>query len=490
MHSFFPTFYNFEFLIVKMMKEFKIYCAGRFITSDQKLNIYNPYNGQHVASTFLANAEVLDSAIVAAQKIKEELKNFSSYKKYEALMFIASELKRLKNEFAETLSLESAKPIKYSLGEIDRSIQTFTIAAEESKRLPAEYISLDWTLAGKNREGLVKYFPVGLVAGIAPFNFPMNLAVHKIAPAIAAGCPIILKPSSSTPLSTLKLAQIIDQTDLPKGTVSILPMDRETGNLLVTDDRFKLLSFTGSPDAGWKMKSQSGKKKVVLELGGNAGVIVSESSDIELAVKKCLVGGFAYSGQVCIHAQRIYVHENIFQEFVDNFIPLVQNLKVGDPLKSETDISSMIDEKNAIRVEKWVNEAIEEGAAVLTGGIREGSYYAPTVLSRTKKQMKVCALEVFGPVVTLESYPNFKEAVDNVNESNFGLQAGIFTNKITEMDYAFANLEVGGVILNDVPTFRVDHMPYGGIKDSGLGREGVKYAIQDMLEAKVLVKDQ
>ncbi len=470
------------------MQEFKIYCAGKFITSHQKLEIHNPYNGKLVASTFLADNGILESAIIAAQSIEEELKNFPSFKKYEALMFIATELKKEKKEFAEILSLESAKPIKYALGEIDRSIQTFTIAAEEAKRLPTEYISLDWTPAGENKEGLVKYFPVGLVAGISPFNFPMNLAVHKIAPAIAAGCPIILKPSSSTPLSTLKLAQIIDQTDLPKGTISILPMDRKTGNLLVTDDRFNLLSFTGSPEVGWKMKNQSGKKKVVLELGGNAGVIVTESADIDLAVKKCLIGGFAYSGQVCIHAQRIYVQEDIFDEFVEKFISSVQNIKVGDPINPDTDISSMIDEKNAIRVEHWVNEAINDGASILAGGKRKGSYFSPTVLSKTTSQMKVCTLEIFGPVVTLEPFKTFEEAIQNVNESDFGLQAGVFTNQIDEMNYAFNRLDVGGVIINDVPTFRVDHMPYGGIKNSGLGREGVKYAIHDMLEAKILVK--
>lgn len=472
------------------MQEFKIYCAGEFISTKSELIITNPYNGKPVAITFLADNEVLETAINAAENIREKFKNFPSWKKHEALMYIAKSLKKEKQAFAEILSLESAKPIKYALGETDRSIQTFTVAAEEAKRSPSEYISLDWTPAGENKEGLVKYFPIGLVAGISPFNFPMNLAVHKIAPGIAAGCPIILKPSSSTPLSTLKLAQIIDQTDLPKGAVSILPMDRDTGNLLVTDNRFKLLSFTGSPEVGWKMKSQSGKKKVVLELGGNAGVIITKSADLDLAVEKCLIGGFAYSGQVCIHAQRIYVHRDIFDKFVEKFIPLVEKLKVGDPLNQDTDISSMIDEKNAIRVEQWVQEAVYDGASILTGGERKGSYFTPTVLSETKSEMKVCAMEVFGPVVTLEPFKFFEEAIQNVNESDFGLQAGVFTNQIDEMNLAFNRLEVGGVIINDVPSFRVDHMPYGGIKDSGIGREGVKYAIHDMLEAKILVKDQ
>ncbi len=318
----------------------------------------------------------------------------------------------------------------------------------------------------------------------------MNLAVHKIAPAIAAGCPIILKPSTSTPLSTLKLAQIIDKTILPKGAVSIIPMDRKTGNKLVTDHRFNLLTFTGSPEVGWKMKQDAGKKKVVLELGGNAGVIVTDSADIDHAVKKCIVGGFAYSGQVCIHAQRIYIYTSIFDEFSKKFTAEAGKLKVGNPLETDTDISSMIDEANAIRIQEWVDEAIADGAKLLTGGKRDLTYFPPTVLSETHKDMKVCSLEVFGPVVILEPYNNFKEAVNYVNGGRFGLQSGVFTNSIEEMNFAFLNLEVGGVIINDVPTFRVDHMPYGGVKDSGLGREGIKYSILDMIEPRILVKNR
>ena len=470
--------------------EYKIYCGGKFVKSDKKLYVINPYNGQPIGHTWFSDQTCLEVAITTAQNVEKELANFPAYKKYEALMFIAEQLKNKKDEFAELLCLESAKPIRYASGEIERAIQCFIIAAEESKRLPAEYISLDWTEPGKGKEGWVNYFPVGLVAGISPFNFPMNLAVHKIAPAIAAGCPIILKPSSSTPLSTLKLAEVIDKTELPKGTVSILPMDRKTGNLLVTDNRFKLLSFTGSPEVGWEMKKQVGKKKVVLELGGNAGVIVTQSADLDFAARRCLIGGFAYSGQVCIHAQRIYVSSSVFDDFANRFISMVNGLKAGDPLNPDTDISGMIDEGNAIRVEKWVKEAVQKGAKILVGGKRDGAFYPPTVLSDTHKEMKVCSLEVFGPVVTLEPFTNFEQAIDFVNDSRFGLQAGVFTNTINEMDSAFKNLQVGGVIINDVPTFRVDHMPYGGIKDSGLGREGIKYAMFDMLESKVLVKDK
>ena len=350
-------------------------------------------------------------------------------------------------------------------------------------------MSLDWTPGGKDKEGLVKYFPVGLVAGISPFNFPMNLAAHKIAPAIAAGCPIIVKPASATPLSTLELAKIIDETSLPKGALSVIPMDRTTGMKLVTDERFKLLTFTGSPEVGWRMKKDAGKKKVVLELGGNAGVIVCGSADIDFAVKRCIFGGFAYSGQICIHAQRIFVERRIFDEFLEKFAVSAQSLRFGDPLKPETQISVMIDEPNAKRVEDWVREATSGGAKTVCGGKREGAFCEPTVLTNTKKSMKVNCLEVFGPVVTIEPYTTIEEAVHMVNDTNFGLQAGIFTHNMNEINYAFMNLEVGGVIVNDVPTFRVDHMPYGGIKDSGLGREGLKYAIMDMMEPKILVTD-
>jgi glyceraldehyde-3-phosphate dehydrogenase (NADP+) len=375
------------------------------------------------------------------------------------------------------------------LAEVDRSIQTFTVAAEESKRLPAEYFSVDWTAAGAWKEGFVKYFPVGIVAGIAPFNFPLNLAVHKIAPAIAAGCPIILKPSSLTPLSTLMLAQIIDHTDLPKGAVSILPMNRETGNKLVTDERISLLSFTGSPEVGWKMKSHAGKKKVVLELGGNAGVIISHGADLEVAVAKCVAGGFSYSGQVCIHTQRIYVLKDLFESFTALFVEKVKLLKQGNPADPATDMAVMIDEANAIRVENWINEAVKDGARILTGGKRENSFMPPTVITATKEFMQVCSAEVFGPVVVIESVDSFAEAIEHINSGRFGLQAGVFTDSINEMNMAFNQLQVGGVIINDVPTFRVDHMPYGGIKDSGSGREGVKYAMMDMMEPRLLVKN-
>lgn len=471
-----------------MIQTYSPYIGGFFKSTPQTFQVKSPFNNEIIANVHLAGKAELEEAINAAQKVENELGQLPSFKRYKILMDIAHGMKEQRELLAKTLCLEAAKPIKYAYGEVDRAIQTFIIAAEECKRLPAEYIQIDWTPAGEGKEGIIRYFPVGLVAGISPFNFPLNLMVHKLAPAIAVGCPIIIKPARSTPLSALLLAKIIDSTELPKGALSVLPMDRESGNQLVTDERFALLTFTGSPQVGWNMKNQAGKKRVVLELGGNAGVIITNTANLERAVPKCLSGAFAYSGQVCIHTQRIYVHESIFNEFTSQIIEKAKNLKYGNPLEPTTDISSMIDEDNAIRIESWVNEAAAEGAKVICGGNRVGAFYSPTIITNTKNEMKVCSQEVFGPVVIVEPYSDFKEAVSRINATEFGLQAGIFTNKIDEQNYAFNEIKAGGIIINDVPTFRVDHMPYGGIKNSGFGREGVKYAMYDMLEPKLLVK--
>lgn len=464
-----------------------IYCGGDFIATSQTLHIINPFTKKEFAHTYQASEKELDHAIKMAQNVAPLLKKMFSHKRAEILLFIANEIKYDRQRLAEILAMESGKPMKYALGEIDRGMQTFLVAAEECKRLPKEYISLDWTAAGEKKEGLVKYFPIGIIAGIAPFNFPLNLAVHKIAPAIAAGCPIILKPASSTPLSTLELAKIIDKTDLPKGAVSILPMDRKTGNAIVTDERFNLLSFTGSPLVGWEMKKHAGKKKVVLELGGNAGVIVTSLDHIDAVIEKCVMGGFSYSGQICIHAQRFFVQQDIFDVFLEKFTERTKQLKYGDPLDATTDVSVMIDEDNAIRIETWINEAVADGAKIIHGGKRKGSYVEPTILTNTTTNMKINAEEAFGPIVCIEKYNTIEEAVYLINDTKFGLQCGVFTNLVSEVDYCFDNIQTGGVIINDVPTFRVDQMPYGGIKDSGLGREGVKYAMLDMLEPKLLV---
>lgn len=471
------------------MKIYEIYVGGVFKKTSQVLRVKSPFSKEVFAKTYLAGKDELEEAIEKGLAAEKLMKDLPLYKRYDILMQISNEIKVNRLHLASVLSMESAKPMKFALAEIDRSVQTFLVAAEESKRLPKEYFSLDWQPIGENKEGLVKYFPVGLVAGIAPFNFPLNLAAHKIAPAIAAGNPMVLKPSRSTPLSTLELAKIIDKTDLPKGALSILPMDRVAGNQLVTDERFKLLTFTGSAIVGWKMKSAAGKKKIALELGGNAGVIISEKADLDIAAKKCTVGGFAYSGQVCIHLQRIYVQKNVFDAFAQKFISSVKTLKIGNPTDPMTDISVLIDDENTNRVEQWINEAVVGGAKILTGGKQVNGCIEPTVITATNNKMKVCCSEVFGPVVVLEKYTDFDDAIAEVNNTEYGLQAGVFTDSIHEMNKAFNNLEVGGVMINEIPTYRTDHMPYGGVKNSGLGREGLKYAIMEMMEPKLMVKN-
>jgi glyceraldehyde-3-phosphate dehydrogenase (NADP+) len=438
----------------------------------------------------LADKNLLKKVIIQAKLVEEKMKSLTAYQRSKILSKIAEGMMERKTLLAETLCQEAGKPVKFALAEVDRAIQVFKIASEEAKRIPGEYLSIDWTPAGEGKEGWVKYFPVGLIGAISPFNFPLNLSAHKLAPAIATGNPIILKPASQTPVTVLELAKIIHECGLPEGAVSILPMTRETGSLLYTDSRIRMVTFTGSPEVGWWIKEHSGRKKVVLELGGNAGVLVTETADIRLAVQKCVSGGFAYSGQVCIHVQRIFVVDIFFQEFTSRFIEATARLKTGDPLDPSTDISSMIDESNARRVEEWIGEAVNQGAVVLIGGKRTGSYIQPTVMTGTQSGMKVYDLEIFGPLVCIERIGSFAEGISRINESVYGLQAGIFTNRIDEMNLAFDKLEVGGVIINDVPTFRVDHMPYGGVKESGFGREGVKYAMLEMMEPRLLVKNK
>lgn len=468
--------------------QYPLYFSGTFTESGEWLDVTEPFNDKLLTRVSLTTPEIYERAVQAALDCRKVLHRLSSGERSDGLARISMEIFRRREEFIESICRESGKPWKYAAGETDRGIETFRIASEEARRLPGEYISLDWTAPGKGREGVVKYFPAGVVAGITPFNFPLNLVAHKVAPALASGCPIIIKPASKTPVTSLLLAEVIDEAGFPPGAFSVLPMSRKVGDKLVTDPRFAVLSFTGSPEIGWDMKARSGKKKAVLELGGNAGVIVSESTTLSTALPKCVTGAFAYSGQICIHAQRMFVSSIIFREFIEGFIRLTATLKEGDPMDPLTDVSRMIDLSNAERVESWVNEAVNAGARVLIGGKREGSYYPPTILTETTASMKVCSEEIFGPVVTIDSYSDFKEAVERVNDTRFGLQTGVFTNSVTEMDYAFENLEVGGVILNDVPTLRFDQMPYGGVKDSGFGREGVKYAILDYMEPRILVK--
>jgi len=469
------------------METYDIFLNNKFVSTNQKLSVKNKYLNETFAEVCVAEQEHVELAIQSGLEAEKKCKNLSSYDKHKALMIIAEYIEKNKDKFTNIIAQEAGKPIKFSRTEVERAIQTFIIAAEESKKNISEYIILDQTLSGINKEGKVKGFPVGLVAGITPFNFPLNLAVHKIAPAIAVGCPIILKPSSQTPVSVLELAKSISKSGLPEGAVSLMPMNRDDANKLITDDRIKKISFTGSGEIGWNMKAKCGRKRITLELGGNAAAVVCKDADMDNALNKCVAGAFAYSGQVCIHTQRIYVHKEIFDKFLQKFTEKTATLLYGDPLSAQTDISVLIDENEAIRVEQWVKDAVDNGAKLVSGGKRKGAYVEPTILTNTNPEMKVWKDEIFGPVVIIESFETIEEAVEKTNNSVYGLQAGIFTDSLSDINYAFNNIEVGGLMVNESPTFRIDNMPYGGIKESGFGREGVKYAMAEMTELKLMV---
>ncbi len=468
-----------------------IYLAGQWVDSPDRLEVANPADpGTPAGATFNATEEQYEEAVTAAVAAFEHTKVLPAYERGRALREISNGIKARREEIGRLLSMEAGKPIRDALVEVDRATLTFRLAAEEAERMVGEMIPLDLMPSSKGRVGITRRFPIGPVAAISPFNFPLNLAAHKVAPAIAAGCSIVLKPPSKDPLTMLAVAEIIDGVGLPAGAVSILPMTRELGDRMVADDRFKLLTFTGSPSVGWRMKERAGKKKVVLELGGNAGVIVDKTADLEWAVKRCLIGGFAYAGQVCISVQRMYVHEDVREAFLAKFVEGVKGLHLGDPLDSLTDLGPMVDDAAAGRTQRWVDEAVQLGGKVLTGGKARGAFFEPTVLANVPSQAQVCSNEAFAPLVVVFGFSDFSDAIAQVNDSMFGLQTGVFTNDLANAWQAFNELEVGGVIVNDIPTYRIDHMPYGGVKDSGLGREGLRWSIEDMTELRIMVMAQ
>lgn len=464
-----------------------LYLAGQFIETTQKIKVVNPYNQTLIAEVSTADELLLHQAISSAVEAKKSFAALTSLEISQSLLHISKEIEKRKETFVSTIVAESGKPYKYASGEVLRAVETFRIAAFEATRLPHELITLDDAATGKGLMGRVQYQSAGIVAGISPFNFPLNLVAHKVAPAIATKSPIILKPSSKTPMTALLLAEVIDGSGLPKGALSVLPCSRTVGDILVQNDRVQVLSFTGSPEIGWDMKNRAGKKKVVLELGGNAAAVVLSDADLNNAVNQLVVGAFAYSGQVCIHTQRIYVHETIFEKFLEKFIAQTRTLNIGSPENTETDFSCMIDEANALRIEQWLSEAKNAGAEIRFGGTRKSNFFDPTIVSNTQKGMRIHDEEVFGPVVCINPFSELDDAISQVNDSRFGLQAAVFTDHQPSIEQCFADLEVGGVILNRATTFRTDQMPYGGVKDSGFGREGVKYAMRDYLEGKVLV---
>jgi len=463
-----------------------IYLAGEFTEAGAPLEVRNPADGGLVATTFQAGPDELERATVAAVEAFEQIRRLPSYARRDVLAHVAACIERDADDLATLLSRESGKPIKDARGEVARGALTFRTAAEEALRINGEWLPLDWAPANKGRHGIVRRYPIGPVAGISPFNFPLNLAAHKVAPAIAAGCSIVLKPPSKDPLSMLRVSEYLAETDLPRGAVSVLPMDRPTGDRMVSDDRFKLLSFTGSPSVGWKMKAEARRKKVVLELGGNAGAIVDETAELDWAVERLVYGSFAYAGQVCISVQRIYVVRDVYHEFERRFVERVAGVKVGDPLDPTTDLGPMVDEKAVERTHGWVTDALAAGARRLVGGEPEGRWYRPTVLVDVPRDAMICSEEAFAPVVNLFGVDSFADAVREINDSRFGLQCGVFTSSLDHTLLVHDELEVGGIIVNDIPTWRTDAMPYGGVKESGLGREGLRWSIEDMTEPRLL----
>ena len=460
---------------------------GKWIEEGNPVEIRAPYDGSVIASVFQGRREHAEAAIAAAVKAFGTTRRLPAFERQRVLRRVSENISERKQEFARTMAQEAGKPIKAARTEVERAIFTFNVAAEESTRIYGEYLPLDWQEFTAGRWGIVRRFPLGPIAGITPFNFPLNLVAHKVAPAIAAGCPLVLKPAPQTPLTALLLAEAVQQAGWPDGGLNVLPLSNEDAGLLVTDERIKMISFTGSAAVGWQIKKNCGKKKVVLELGGNAGVIVHSDADLAYAADRCVVGGFSYAGQTCISVQRILVERSGFAKFTDLLLEGVKKLKTGDPLDDSTDLGPLIRESDAVRASDWIQEAVRTGARLLCGGQRRGPVLEPTVLTGTRPEMKVNCQEIFAPVVTVEPYDDFNQALKQINNSPYGLQAGLFTRDAKLIFNAYEELEVGGLIAGDVPAFRIDHMPYGGVKDSGLGREGLRYAIEEMTEPKLLV---
>ena len=465
----------------------KILIGGEWRDGSESFEVRSPYSGELISEVHSAGVEELEAAISAAVIAADSIKQMTRFQTAAGLQKIADGIEKRKQEFIETIVGESAKPVRYARGEVERAIATFHTAAGEVERFVGEIVPVDAQATGRGKTAWTLRVPRGVIYGITPFNFPLNLVAHKVAPALASGNSIIIKPSPRTPLTSLLLGEVFLDSGLPESALQLVPMDVNLIPTILGDDRIAMISFTGSAPVGWDIKAKAGKKAVALELGGNASVIVDESADVASSVSKNLVGAFAYSGQVCISVQRIYIHERRFEEWVEAFVAGAKGLKKGDPKDPDTELSVMIDKPAADRVKEWIDEAVGNGAKLLTGGSVDGSMLDPVVLTNSDPEMRVVAEEAFGPVTVVEKFNDFSEAVNMANHGKYGLQAGVFTQELANMNYAAEHLEYGGVIVNDVPTFRVDNMPYGGVKDSGFGREGVRYAMEEMTERRLIV---
>ncbi|MCP3678050.1 MAG: aldehyde dehydrogenase family protein [Deltaproteobacteria bacterium] len=470
-----------------MAKEYRYLIDGEWRTSSERIEAINPYNGEIAGTTFGADDGDIDDAVCASVRAFEETRALPAYRRAEILEGVVNGIGERAEEIAHTITAESGKPIADARGEVKRAACTFQLALEEAKRLGGEVVPLDIMAGSEKRTGIVRRFPIGPILAITPFNFPLNLVAHKVAPAMASGNTILLKPSPRTPLTALILGEIITKAGWPSGGINIFLCSNSQAEGLVRDERVAMITFTGSASVGWRLKEMAGRKRVALELGGNAGVIVHNDADMEYAVKRCVTGAFAFSGQVCISVQRIYVQKELYATFVERFLEAVGGIRMGDPMDEQMVMGPLIDEAAAVRTEEWVSEAVEGGAKLLAGGARSGSFFEPTVLVDVKPEMRLSCEEAFAPIVVVEPYDAFEDAVDSINDSPYGLQTGLFTSDMKRIFHAFDKLDVGGVVANDVPTYRVDNMPYGGVKMSGFGREGVRYAMEEMTEPKLLV---
>ncbi|MEK4244488.1 aldehyde dehydrogenase family protein [Psychrobacillus sp. FSL K6-2684] len=468
--------------------ERKYFVNGEWKSSEKYAELYSPHTKELIAKIPQATREEVDEAIEVAYSAREKMAALTAFERSAILEQITQLFIIHREEAAKIISLEASKPLKYAYGEIDRTIETYKFAAEEAKRLTGEMIPMDAAKNGADRFGYTIEEPIGVIGAITPFNFPQNLVAHKVGPAIAAGNTIVLKPASQTPLSALFLAELIEQTALPKGAFNVVTgSGREVGDALVESDKVKMITFTGSPAVGKGIRNKAGLKKVALELGSNAGLIIDKNVDLSKIVPKCVMGAFSNQGQVCISLQRTYVMDEIFDEFIEQFSEMTKKLVVGSPFDESTDISAMIATSESERALEWVEEAVEHGAEIITGGKIENDVFQPTILKNVNAISKVSCQEVFAPIVGVSRISSIEEGVEAINLSDFGLQAGIFTNDIQTAFKASKLLEVGGVMINDIPTYRVDQMPYGGVKDSGTGKEGIKYAIHEMTETKLVV---
>jgi acyl-CoA reductase-like NAD-dependent aldehyde dehydrogenase len=463
------------------------YVNGEWRTGEGVLEVKSPYDESVVAEIGMPTAADVEEATATAAETFKESRFLSVAARSTALDHISKRIAETADETAELIAREGGKPLKWAKVEAARAVSTFRWASEVLRHGDDELMRLDTEAAFGSRIGLLRRFPVGPMLGITPFNFPVNLVAHKVAPALAVGAPIVVKPASYTPLGALRLAEFFDETDLPKGMYQVLPVRASVADGMAKDERFRKISFTGSAEIGWYLKGLDPKKRVTLELGGNAGVIVHGDADLDLAAARIAFGGYYQAGQSCISVQRVYVQSEVYEDFATRLVKQVESLKTGDPMDPTVDVGPVISRGDVERIDAWVKEAVAQGAKVLTGGTSEGPFYHPTLLSEVEPEMKVCREEIFGPVVTISPYQTFGEAIAQVNDSRFGLQAGVFTNDLNRAFQAHREIEVGGVIVNDISAFRADQMPYGGSKDSGFGREGLRFAMEEMTEPRIMV---